>query len=130
MNACVGAFAAASDGVGMFPAPIEGMTGAAAGEIGASGPFTQQHAGRSSSDNRTVEIVVRMAIGFHGSTRRTRMSRSRKVPGFIRRLRRWNADKKTPAPASRIIPTHGLRHRGHRPHEKLRFLCRGEGLLL
>ena len=27
-------------------------------------------------------------------------------------------------------PPHGLRHRGHRPHEKLRFLRGGEGFLL
>jgi hypothetical protein len=34
-----------------------------------------------SSESRTVEIVVRMAIGFQGGGRRIRMSRSRKVPG-------------------------------------------------
>src|SRR5436305_3718 len=82
MNACVGAFAAASDGVGIAPAPMGAITGAAAGVIGASGPLTQQHAGRSSSDKRMVEIVVRMAIGFHGSTRRITAELFTKSAGF------------------------------------------------
>src|SRR3954447_11131302 len=86
ISACVGAFAAASDGVGIAPAPIGGITGAAAGVIGASGPFTQQHAGRSSSDSITVEIDVRIAIGFQGIWRRIRMSRSRKVPAVQKGL--------------------------------------------
>src|SRR2546430_14156847 len=128
MNVCVGALAAASDGVGMSPRPMVGMSGGVAGAIEGSGPFTQQHAGRSSSDRRTVEIDVRMAIGFHGSWRRTRTSASRKVPGCGRDVTQNTLLSATPARTSRIIPKYGLRHRGHRPHEKLRFFCRGEGL--
>src|SRR5438270_4560238 len=74
MNVSVGALAAASDGVGISPFPISGIGGAAAGVIGASGPFTQQHAGRSNNDSRTVETVVTMATGFQGTSRRTRLS--------------------------------------------------------
>src|SRR5207248_1582324 len=109
MNVCVGALAAASDGVGISPRPMVGMSGAAAGVIEASGPFTQQHAGRSSSDKRTVEIDVRIAIGFHGSSRRTRMSGSRKVPGrgsYVTQNTLLTGAFATPALTSRIIAKH------------------------
>src|SRR5258706_2133792 len=71
MNVCVGAFAAASDGVGICSLPIRGISVLAGPIAGASGPFTQQHAGRRSRDNRTVVIEVRMATGFHGTCIRT-----------------------------------------------------------
>src|SRR5258708_6472118 len=67
MNACVGAFAAASVGVGIGSVPMVGISLFAGPIAGASGPFTQQQAGRSNNERRTVVIDVRMATGFHGT---------------------------------------------------------------
>src|SRR5262249_40135202 len=36
---------------------------------GVTGPRTQQHAGKSNSDNRITRSVATIAIGFHGSGR-------------------------------------------------------------
>src|SRR5258706_5210233 len=51
----------------MGSVPIRGISLFAGTIAGASGPFTQQQAGRRSSESRTVVIVVRMATGFHGT---------------------------------------------------------------
>lgn len=69
MNACVGAFDAASVGVGIGSVPIGGISIFGGTIVGESGPFTQQHAGRRSNNRRTDAVVVKIAIGFHGVVR-------------------------------------------------------------
>src|SRR5258708_37755278 len=84
---CVGAFAAASVGVGIGSVPISGVSIFGGPLIGASGPFTQQHAGRSSSRRRIDDVVVTMAIGFQGTERDIcKAQLSQRVPGGVRHV--------------------------------------------
>jgi hypothetical protein len=80
---CVGAFAAASAGVGIGSVPMSGVSIFGGPLIGVSGPFTQQQAGRRSRSRRIEAVVVTMAIGFQGTEREDicKAELSQRVPG-------------------------------------------------